>query len=95
MFDVRCSVLGVEPELLAEVDAPMVEALRAIDATRFVLDGEIIIRSVNGLSFDALRGGRFRHGTTLLRWRPDKAPEQCTMDQLRPKSSRMLALLDG
>ena len=27
--------------------------------------------------------GRFRHGTRFLRWRPDKAPRQCTMDQLR------------
>lgn len=25
---------------------------------------------------------RFRHGTTLLRFRPDKAPEQCTYDQI-------------
>jgi ATP-dependent DNA ligase len=32
--------------------------------------------------FDHVSGGRFRHGTTLLRWRPDKAPRQCTMDQL-------------
>jgi ATP-dependent DNA ligase len=27
-------------------------------------------------------GGRFRHGTTFLRWRPDKPPEQCTFEQL-------------
>ena len=27
-------------------------------------------------------GERFRHGTRLLRWRPDNAPAQCTMDQL-------------
>jgi ATP-dependent DNA ligase len=26
--------------------------------------------------------GRFRHGTTFLRWRPDKPPEQCTFEQL-------------
>lgn len=25
----------------------------------------------------------YRHGTRFLRWRPDKAPEQCTMQQLR------------
>jgi len=23
-----------------------------------------------------------RHGTRFLRWRPDKAPQQCTMDQV-------------
>jgi ATP-dependent DNA ligase len=27
-------------------------------------------------------GGRFRHGTKFLRWRPDKAPAQCTLSQL-------------
>ncbi len=32
--------------------------------------------------YDQVTGGRFRHGTRLLRWRPDKAPEQCTADQL-------------
>jgi len=33
--------------------------------------------------YDHVIGDRFRHGTKLLRWRPDKAPRQCTMDQLR------------
>ena len=32
--------------------------------------------------FDHVTARRFRHGTGLLRWRPDKAPEQCTMEQL-------------
>jgi ATP-dependent DNA ligase len=32
--------------------------------------------------YDQITGARFRHGTRLLRWRPDKAPAQCTMDQL-------------
>jgi ATP-dependent DNA ligase len=34
------------------------------------------------VSFDHVSGGRFRHGTRLLRFRPDKAPAQCRMDQL-------------
>jgi len=34
--------------------------------------------------YDQVTGGRFRHGTKLLRRRPDKAPTQCTMDQLAP-----------
>jgi len=33
--------------------------------------------------YDHVSGGRFRHGTTLLRWRPDKEPRQCRMDQIR------------
>jgi ATP-dependent DNA ligase len=32
--------------------------------------------------YDHVTGDRFRHGTKLLRWRPDKAPKQCTFDQL-------------
>ena len=34
--------------------------------------------------YDHVTGGRFRHGTKFLRWRPDKAPGQCRMDQLQP-----------
>jgi ATP-dependent DNA ligase len=36
------------------------------------------------VSFDQVSGCRFRHGTTLVRWRPDKAPRQCTTEQLVP-----------
>ncbi|MDQ0391934.1 ATP-dependent DNA ligase [Labrys monachus] len=32
--------------------------------------------------FDHVTGGRFRHGTKLLRWRPDKGPRQCTFEQM-------------
>jgi ATP-dependent DNA ligase len=32
--------------------------------------------------YDQLAGDRFRHGTMLVRWRPDKAPRQCTFEQL-------------
>jgi ATP-dependent DNA ligase len=34
--------------------------------------------------YDHWSGGRFRHGTTFLRWRPDKAPRECTMAQVIP-----------
>lgn len=34
------------------------------------------------VSYDQVTGGRFRHGTMLLRWRPDKAPRQCTREQI-------------
>ncbi len=36
--------------------------------------------------YDHFTGGRFRHGTKFIRWRPDKAPRQCRMDQLQRKS---------
>lgn len=32
--------------------------------------------------YDHVTGDRFRHGTKLLRWRPDKAPQQCTFEQM-------------
>jgi ATP-dependent DNA ligase len=38
------------------------------------------------VSYDHFTGGRFRHGTTILRWRPDKKPEQCTLVQLRQRT---------
>jgi ATP-dependent DNA ligase len=34
--------------------------------------------------YDQVTGDRFRHGTRLVRWRPDKAPRQCTFEQIRP-----------
>ena len=34
------------------------------------------------VGFDHVSDERFRHGTRLLRFRPDKAPEQCRMEQL-------------
>lgn len=39
---------------------------------------------VGEFQYDHFSGGRFRHGTKFLRWRPDKKPEQCTMEQIRP-----------
>ncbi len=37
--------------------------------------------------YDKWQGHRFRHGMRFLRWRPDKDPTECTIDQvrLRPK----------
>ncbi|MFC7051244.1 ATP-dependent DNA ligase [Hansschlegelia quercus] len=32
--------------------------------------------------YDHVTGDRFRHGTKLMRWRPDKAPSQCGFDQI-------------
>jgi ATP-dependent DNA ligase len=45
------------------------------------------------VSYDHFTGGRFRHGTSLVRWRPDKAPSQCKMDQVAPIGRGALALL--
>ena len=45
--------------------------------------------------YDHFSGERFRHGTRLLRWRPDKAPKQCTMDQVKQKRANLMKLLDA
>jgi ATP-dependent DNA ligase len=42
------------------------------------------------VSYDHFTGGRFRHGTSILRWRSDKRPDQCTMDQVEQKLARRL-----
>ena len=36
--------------------------------------------------YDHFTGGRFRHGTKFLRWRPDKSPRQCLMAQVKSES---------
>lgn len=45
------------------------------------------------VSYDHFTNGRFRHGTRLLRWRPDKSPRQCTMDQVAPAGRGSMKLL--
>jgi ATP-dependent DNA ligase len=47
------------------------------------------------VGYDHFAGGRFRHGTSLLRWRPDKAPQQCTLDQLAQKPANLRRLLES
>jgi ATP-dependent DNA ligase len=44
--------------------------------------------------YDHVTGDRFRHGTKLLRWRPDKAPSQCTFDQIAP-AAKQIKLVAG
>ena len=36
------------------------------------------------VEYDYFSQGRFRHGSKLLRWRPEKKPRQCTMEQVMP-----------
>ena len=45
------------------------------------------------VQYDHFSGARFRHGTKFLRWRPDKAPSQCTLDQVTPSRTSALAML--
>jgi ATP-dependent DNA ligase len=53
------------------------------------LDGKLVAE----VQFDHFTGGRFRHGTKFLRWRPDKDPADCTMEQVRRENRSALQLL--
>ena len=44
----------------------------------FPLRHELVVE----VTYDHVSSARFRHGTGLKRWRPDKAPRQCTYAQL-------------
>lgn len=50
-------------------------------------------KTVIEVAYDHFTGERFRHGTKILRWRKDKAPKQCTMDQVTGREGKSLALL--
>jgi ATP-dependent DNA ligase len=44
------------------------------------LDPKLVVE----VQYDHFSGDRFRHGTKFLRWRPEKKPQQCTFEQVRP-----------
>jgi ATP-dependent DNA ligase len=45
------------------------------------------------VQYDHFSGGRFRHGTSFLRWRPDKPPRRCTLAQVEQEGRSALKLL--
>ena len=53
------------------------------------VDPKIVVE----VTYDHFTGGRFRHGTKIVRYRPDKFSRQCTMDQVEHREGKSLALL--
>ncbi|MBV9008381.1 MAG: ATP-dependent DNA ligase [Verrucomicrobia bacterium] len=53
------------------------------------VDPKIVVE----VTYDHFTGGRFRHGTKIVRWRPDKAPRQCTLEQVAHGEGKAIALL--
>ncbi len=53
----------------------------------------VVPKLVVEVGFDHFTGGRFRHGTKFIRWRPEKAPKQCTLQQVKRESQSALNLL--
>ena len=46
------------------------------------------------VQYDHFSGGRFRHGTSFLRWRPDKPAKRCTIEQVEQEGRSALILLE-
>jgi ATP-dependent DNA ligase len=53
------------------------------------LDPKLVVE----VQFDHFTGGRFRHGTRFLRWRPEKAARECTMKQVKRENKSAMGLL--
>jgi ATP-dependent DNA ligase len=47
------------------------------------------------VKYDHLQGQRFRHAATFMRWRADKAPQDCRYDQLDVTTPYELARVFG
>jgi ATP-dependent DNA ligase len=57
------------------------------EASRWKSDEELVWEGLRPelvceVAFDHITGHRIRHGAKFLRWRPDKRPEDCLLDQL-------------
>ena len=53
------------------------------------LDPKLVVE----VEFDHFTGGRFRHGTRFMRWRPEKNPRDCTLEQVKRENRSALNLL--
>jgi ATP-dependent DNA ligase len=53
------------------------------------------IERVCEVKYDHMQGDRFRHAATFLRWREDKAPQDCRYDQLEVTPAYELAAVFG
>jgi ATP-dependent DNA ligase len=58
------------------------------EASRWKSDEELVWEGLRPelvveVAFDHITGNRIRHGAKFQRWRPDKEPRECRMEQLR------------
>jgi len=86
-----CAVAAKSRSEVAEKLLPLVEEdpeWRASEPNRWGSGGleESRVRAelVVEVRYDKVQGNRFRHGTKLIRWRPDKDARDCTWRELRP-----------
>jgi ATP-dependent DNA ligase len=64
---------------------------RERDRSYVALEPKLVLE----VAFDQVTGGRIRHGARPLRWRSDKSPAQCTIDQLEIPPRALQLLADG
>jgi len=74
-------------ELLEKLEPYRTHERGAGEASRWKSDEELVWEGLRPelvveIAYDHVTGQRIRHGTKLLRWREDKEPRECTLDQL-------------
>ncbi|MCA0435143.1 MAG: ATP-dependent DNA ligase [Actinobacteria bacterium] len=75
----------LQPWVLRDADGTVAQA--ATDRSRFSSTKDVSFvplrpERVVEVSFDQLEGWRFRHAVQFLRWRPDRDPRSCSIDQI-------------
>ncbi len=75
-------------ELLAFLDPYRTGEQGSGEPSRWKSDEELVWEGLRPelvceIAFDHITGDRIRHGAKLLRWRDDKPPRECGIDQLR------------
>ncbi len=78
----REMVTELAPLVLDEVDPSLLSPRTRFSADRnedyVPLEPALVVE----VAFDQLEGRRFRHAVTFLRWRPDRDPASCLVDQV-------------
>jgi ATP-dependent DNA ligase len=75
-------------ELLAYLEPYRTWEQGAGEPSRWKSDEELVWEGLRPelvceIAFDHITGDRIRHGAKFQRWRTDKSPEECLMEQLR------------
>ena len=75
-------------ELLAKLEPYMTGESGPGEPSRWKSDEELVWQGLKPelvveVTYDHVTGNRIRHGTKLVRWREDKAPRECLLEQLR------------
>ncbi len=78
LADELAPLVAPEGEGLILPDTNQRSRVRAEHGSYVALRPELVAE----VAFDQLEGRRFRHAVTLVRWRPDRDPRSCTLDQV-------------